>query len=1290
MANRSHELKQPAVRRVRSWPAVAAVLLGSTAVTCMSVAGVLAEDADVAAPGEFDPVFRTLQQEWRPGPKGRTLKASTLEPLVRLSRRADAAGRGRILSWWLSQVRTRSRDLAPMVARLHLEGADLRGVNLTRPGLADRLNAASFSAAYASGEYLSGRGVFTASLVGARLSQAKLDRADLHGANLQEADLRGASLRQANLAHAVLNGADLRGADLRGARLEGARLKGARLKGARLDGIQLAEGDSVPPGSAAPDRVAFFENRIRPLLVTRCIKCHGPKKAEGGLRLDTESGLKQGGDGGPVLLADKPGQSPLLLAVRRTGELKMPPTRPLDDLSIAHLARWIREGAAWPDGVSLVADTVSLRGGPITDKERSFWSFQPVSDPRPPVFPVGTPGIRNDVDRFVLAQLHAAGLEPVPEADRRTLIRRVTYDLTGLPPTPEDVRKYLTDSKPGALARVVDRLLESREYGVRWGRHWLDVVRYADTAGETADFPTPLAYKYRNWVIDAFNGDLPYDVFVRHQVAGDLIAEAEGDLDDDAYRKLRIATGFIAVSRRFGFDSENYHNLTIQDTIDTLGQAVLGLSLGCARCHDHKYDPVNVEDYYAWYGIFESTRYSFPGSEQKKKPYDLFPVVRSERAEAARASHAARLKAIDGELGPLAVKVALLESAASDRPDSSPSPQRRPGSQAGKTRRLTVSPWRAYLAGRLLNQKDANRDGHQGFHVWHRNSLPLIGVNTSNTLLRVPGDVRPGAVVVHPAARDGIGIAWRSPFTGRVRISGRVTDRHVSCGDSVRWHVDRLDAEGLHELATAPNTQGRSRAIADPKLMSVPVRTGDYLQLVLSPQTSFGCDLTEIEWDIVELLDASDPADRRPERWSLTRDVVRSFHRSNPHPGRNDAGETWSFFQADVDRGAAWARSADLVPITLTWQPGEEDLAALQRRLRKLKDRKAALAMTEPVGMHYGAIDVDMPGDAMIQIRGDRAHSGDTVLRRNLEILGGQKLEDPAASGRRELARWLTAPNNPLTARVMANRVWAWHFGNGLVATANDFGQRGDRPSHPKLLDWLACRFREGRFSVKALHRLMMNSATYRRSSRLDPRAVTVDPDARMLWRFNRRRLSAEEIRDAMMFVSGDLDQSPGGAHPFPAESSWTFSQHGPFYGLYPSKRRSVYLMQQRLKRHPFLALFDGADPNVSTSRRELTTVPTQSLYLMNSGFVHEQSGRLARRVLAELPADADENAVLQRGWKLVLSRPGTMDELREGRQFLAAYAAALDEGQNEQRGQLALAALFRTLMTRNEFLFVD
>jgi hypothetical protein len=734
--------------------------------------------------------------------------------------------------------------------------------------------------------------------------------------------------------------------------------------------VLLAWGAARAAPGAAPEVPAaeFFEKEVRPLLVERCLSCHDDAKAKGGLRLTGRARILEGGANGPAAVAGKPDDSLLVRAVRYDSSPRMPPKKQLDPRQVATLVRWVQLGLPWPEDRGSSATSFEIR-----EEQRRFWSFQPVREPRVPAVRDGA-WCKSPVDRFVLARLEAQGLAPVGDADRRTLIRRATFDLIGLPPSPEEVDAFLGDTSPDAFARVVDRLLSSPHYGERWGRHWLDVAHYADTAGETADFPVAAAYRYRNYVIAAFNADRPYDEFLREQVAGDLLAV---DGPPERYAERVIATGFLAGARRFGFDPQNYHHLTIEDTIDTLGKAVLGLTVSCARCHDHKFDPVGREDYYALYGIFDSTRYPFPGSEEVKKPRDFMPL------------------------------------------------------------------------------------------------LP-------------------------PALRGG--------------------------------------------------------------------------------------------------------------------------------------------------------------------KPAAE----------------LAYAVTE-----------GKPHNARIHTRGDPLTPGAEAPRRWLRILGGDPLPAAAGSGRLQLAEWLTRPENPLTARVLVNRIWQHHFGEGLVRTPNNFGKQGRPPTHPELLDWLAHRFVAGGWSVKALHRTLLLSHTYQLSSAGDVRNEGADPENELLWHFDRRRLDAEAIRDALLAVGGNLERGIAGPHPFPPENTWGFTQHNPFQAVYPTNRRSVYLMTQRTRRHPFLALFDGADPNLSVGRRSSTTVPTQALFFLNNPFVHEQAVGLANRLLRH---SGDDRARIAEAHRLAFGRPATTAEVAAGEDYLRRYVRELEAGgiPAESRLPQAWASYAGVLLAGNEFLYVD
>ncbi len=803
-------------------------------------------------------------------------------------------------------------------------------------------------------------------------------------------------------------------------------------------------------GSEAGD---FFEKEVRPLLVARCYKCHSQTDdLKGGLSLSSRAALLAGGETGPAAVPGKPTESLLVEAVRYQG-IKMPPTARLPQDEIDKLVRWVELGLPWPESPSPPPSPAGAEQEfTISDAQRAFWSFQPVVATAPPaVRDAGWPA--SGIDRFILARLETGNLRANPAADKQTLIRRATFDLTGLPPTPDEIAEFLADASPEAFERVVDRLLAAPAYGERWGRHWLDVVRYADTAGETADYPVREAYKYRNWVIDAFNRDMPYDEFIREQIAGDILARSG---PRELYAQRVTATGYLAISRRFGYDSENYHHLTIADTLDVLGRSVLGLSIGCARCHDHKYDPISMADYYALYGIFASSRYSFPGSEEKNRPRDLVPLLPAAEAAPLEAARAGRLATCDAE-----VKQAEGELAAAEK---------------------------------------------------------------------------------------------------------------------------MLTAMADEIAKTELTTKIEALKVAKTELT------------------------TKIE--------------------------------------------------------------------------------ALKASLGPARARRDEVANSEACELTYGVVE-GQAANAKIQKRGEPKRLGEEVPRRFLEILGGDAVADASGSGRLDLADWLTRPENPLVARVIVNRLWQHHFGAGLVQTASDFGYRGRPPSHPQLLDYLADALVCHGWSLKWLHKEIMLSRVYQLSSDDANPAAVNDPLNVLCWKYGRHRLDAEAIRDAMLAVSGNLDRARGAAHPFPPKQSWHFTQHAPFKAVYETPKRSVYLMTQRIARHPFLALFDGADPNVSTAERTETTTPAQALFLMNDPFTHEQSAALAKRLMREA---ADERRRLEWAHWLVLGRAPSNDELPEAAAFLERYRhLAISTGAaGEDVEQAAWSAYARVLLTSNEFLYIE
>ena len=690
----------------------------------------------------------------------------------------------------------------------------------------------------------------------------------------------------------------------------------------------------------------------------------------------------------------------------------------------------------------------------LTALAEDHWAFQDIADPEPPR--VHSPEwAESPIDLFVLAELERRDLEPTGRADKRTLIRRATFDLIGLPPTPAEVAAFASDTSPDAFSRLVDRLLASPHYGERWGRHWLDVARYADTAGCSSDFPVPQAYRYRNYVINAFNRDKPYDIFLQEQISGDLMPVRD---TEQAYERI-IATGYLAMTMRFGAAViNNPRHLMIDDTIDNLGRSILGLNIQCARCHDHKFDPVSTADYYGLYGIFDSTRYPFPGVETLKVQRDFVPLIAKEEYEKL--------------VGPYNAEVSVLEE---------------------KRKELTAE---------LQAIEKAIKKA--------RSALEKGGLDAAE----------------------------------RARLEARV---------------------------------------------------GEYQEK------------------------------------------------------RGEIFPKW------IEAGKVFSETA-------------------QAKKPEVEDAYAVADAT--------------PVNAKIHVHGDPKNLGDTTPRGFPAVLGGDKvLQGSQSSGRLELGQWLTRSTNPLTSRVMVNRIWQHHFGRGIVDTPNDFGRQGRPPTHPALLDYLARQFVRSGWSVKTMHRLLMSSATYQLASTGKSGNESVDPENKYFWRFNRRRLDAESVRDAVLAVSGALDRSvPESAHPFPDPKAWNFTQHKPFNAVYDRPVRSVYLMVQRQSKHPFFAVFDGANSTTSTGKRTTTTTPIQTLFLMNDPFIHEHSRNFARRLRTER---GDDLSRIKRAFELTVGRGPTSTEIAASKIFLERVRGKFAKT-SKDRDDRAWASFARAMLRTNEFIYVD
>lgn len=778
------------------------------------------------------------------------------------------------------------------------------------------------------------------------------------------------------------------------------------------------------------DQIGHFETEVRPLLHEHCLRCHGPAKQWAGLRLDSRVAILKGGDSGPAAIPGQPEASLLIRAVRHEDEnLKMPQDKKLTEAQIGTLMLWIQSGVPFPE--------VSSNEKRLRDPDH--WAFQPLPEVSVPDIQEASFAqfVQNDLDRFILQRLEAAKVPPAPKADRRTLIRRVTFDLTGLPPTPEEIAAFLSDKNADAYSRLVDRLLASPAYGERWGRHWLDVARYADSNGLDENIAHGNAWRYRDYVVDAMNADKPFDRFIVEQLAGDLLETA----DEGERQECLIATGFLSIGPKVlaEVNMPKMRMDIVDEQIDTVGKVFLGMTFGCARCHDHKFDPIETADYYGLAGIFKSTR-------------------------------------------------------------------------------------------------------------------------TMDTYTKV-----------------------------------------------AKWHE--------HPLKTA-----------EAALM----------------QADYDANLSAKKQSIEQLVTAADA-------------VVRSdFSDDQPVP------ESLESLYPD----------------------------ATKKELTRLREELATLETNPPDLPSAMGVMEDEISDVAIHVRGNPSKLGEIVPRHVPPVMMGPEVPSfsEKQSGRMELARWLVDPRHPLTARVLVNRFWRWHFGKGIVRSTDNFGLLGEKPTHPELLDWLARRFIRDGFSLKAFHRLILNSGTYQQISVASTEAVARDPE-NLLWsRFPVRRLEAEEIRDAILFVSGQLDPVMGGSELKVKNRGYLFDHTSIDKTDYRSNRRSLYLPVIRNNVFDLFQLLDFPDPAVPTGDRSATTVAPQALMMMNSEFIMQAAESLATRI----GKNPDEKSALLDLYVRTVGRVPTDNELADDLVFLDQTKRSLDAGIPNAEQQLkAWSILCQVFLASSEFIYV-
>jgi len=1066
--------------------------------------------------------------------------------------------------------------------------------------------------------------------------------------------------------------------------------------------------EPAPPKFTA-EQVAFYEKQVFPILRDNCLKCHSGKKKRGGLSLESYRSVLEGGDHGPAVDLAKPQQSLLLKAVQysydKDPKMNMPPAGKLPAEQVALLSKWVEMGLPFPNPDNAEKTTPQRGKLLVTEADRNWWAYKPLQRPTVP----SVPHAPSAIDAFIRDTMHKKGLSPNPEASRLVLVRRLYLDLTGLPPTPEQVDAFLNDTRPDAYERLVDALLTSPAYGERWGRHWLDLVRYAETHGYERDSAKPFAWRYRDYVIQAFNSNKPYDRFIHEQLAGDLLPDGD--------REALIATGYYRLGL---WDDEPVDRLqakfdVLDDIVSTTANVFLGMTLGCARCHDHKKDPLPQRDYYRLLAVFRNlTDMNRENLRKVATPQEQAQLV-------------AQIKARQAETAALYAQLFALEQ------------------------KLDTNSNSDLIRLRYRYYRDA----------WH--ALPDFEAITPIT----QGDIPNGRISLAAApGTDSIGLV----FEGKLQVAqkGKYTFE-IDSSDGVRLFIDGkriinrdgkgrkkatgqvLLQAGQHALrleyfnTTTPavldvawiTPEGQRRSLSSkpneivllPDSRDKPV-TWKYTTMPPAPgwtrpeflddkwpsgQGGFGRRGTpgavvRTEWTHEAIwLRTRFQVDRIPEKLALylhhDEDVVVYLNGVRIHAAK---GYTTHYQRVLLGPEAVKAlrigenvlavhcrqtvggQYIDVglvgVPASATPTAGRLSVAeaAEMARLRNELSRRAKEPMPT-AGMEIMCVSEQGSAPTHILIRGNAHAPGEQVSAGAPEVLGNETFRSP---GRLALARWLTASDNPLTARVMANRLWHYHFGRGIVASTNDFGKLGEMPSHPELLDWLAVELRESGWDLKHMHRLILNSATYKQSSVGRAEALRVDGANHLLWRFNMRRLQAEEMRDAILSVSGDLNRTMHGPSVFPKIPPAVLAgQSVPGSGWKTSApidqiRRSVYVHVKRSLLVPILQSHDAADTDSSCPVRYTTTVPTQALGLLNGEFTNQQASRMAERVCKEFDNPIDQ---VRRVIRLTTGRHPTADEI--GRDV--AFLERLIKEENLPADR-AMALYCLLALNTNEFAYVD
>ncbi len=949
----------------------------------------------------------------------------------------------------------------------------------------------------------------------------------------------------------------------------------------------------------------LFESKVRPTLQAKCYACHGPKQQIADLRLD-----KPISEATAKLVAD---------AISYKGDLKMPPSGKLPADELGALTTWAKAGGLWP---------ISK---PIAKPKGNFWAFVAPKYSSLPTLK-NKWWAMNPLDAFILSKLESKGLKPAPVADRRTLIRRATLDLTGLPPTPQEINVFLADKKPNAFERVLDRLLASTAYGERWGRHWLDVARYADSNGLDENLVFANAWRYRDWVINAVNADKPIDRFFQEQLAGDLMPGA----GDDGL----VATGYLSIGGKMLAEDDPVKQEMdiIDEQVDTTTKSFLGLTVGCARCHDHKFDPISAKDYYSLAGIFKST-----------KTMQNFRVVAdwNERPLGSKQDKE-KLAAIEAEIKSKKETSDKKIKAASD-----------------------------ILLKELKPQTPEYEKAAREYLATEKNRMPVV------VAISTPNGTAPAGSIVHEA----------EDFT-----TGNVMKDLQGFGKGIGVLVNIGNLPNVTEYDISVPTAGPYQldlryASNDAR----PIRVYANGALVLSNvagQVTGGFNPKDQKWfaeGIFTLKAGMNKIKFERENYFPHIDKFLLIARPGQQPTEilaSIAAEHKLFPEIVKDISERIKNKIDIT-IELPEKPNNLFPAPVAAEIKKLDDEIESLRKSKPALPLAMAVGEGKPTNLKVHLRGNYLTLGDDCVRRFPTVISepNQPALPANASGRLELAQWLTSPKNPLTARVFVNRVWRWKFGRGLVGSVDNFGALGDLPTHPELLDWLALSFvKEDGWSLKKLQKRIMLTNTYMMSGQYEKKAGELDPDNRFLWRFPRQRLEAEQIRDSILAVSGTLDRTMGGSLMKFKPREYVTSTESKDSIDYNVTRRAVYLPVIRAAVYDVYTAFDFGDPTVMNGDRASTTVAPQALFMLNSQIIMNATKAQAGALLKHTEW-TDEQRVRQL-YLTCYGRPATESEVKVALGFLGRFLTVYTKAKDPRMS--AWQSLCKSLIAANEFIYVE